>query len=304
MSALGKRIELEALAVAKKFGADGEPLINGAVERLKTIGHVDTVKHAIAAVDITGQAQRRRVSHARAQLDAVVIRQIEIGVETREISEPAPRPGLGVVCAIVFLTDFVVSSQSRAQKERSWKQVVHLHAVRLSFAAYHSFHRERLVDEGQLVLMNFGKATEVGKETAPLGRQIPGERGCNCRRFVHFHIVGRSIYKAVHPGKWIDGSRKADFRAAEVEITSRLRPMRNVGIKNHADSGIERRRRALHRLDRFFHLTDSGGIRGSLFFQLVDALQGFLQLLLHVLDHGPQRVHFGTLSQTQYRDKQ
>ena len=76
-----------------------------------------------------------------------------------------------------------------------------------------------------------------------------------------------------------------------------------VASMRHADGWVECRRRALYRFYRFLNLVyprDGGAL---LFFQLIDALQRLLQLLLHAFDQRAQRFKLGILRQTTLRKK-
>src|SRR5581483_298391 len=118
---LGQGSEGEALAVAKKLGADRDSLVNRAVEGLIAIGDVDAVQEAIAALADTRQAHRRRVRVAGAELYAVIVRQIEIGVEPAEIGKPSPGARFPVVYPVVLLADLVIAAESGAQEKRRGK---------------------------------------------------------------------------------------------------------------------------------------------------------------------------------------
>ena len=68
--------------------------------------------------------------------------------------------------------------------------------------------------------------------------------------------------------------------AAEIKIAARFAKILDVGVEHQADCWIERRRRALHRLNWFFDLLDPYWRRPLFFFQLIDALQSLLDDLV------------------------
>src|SRR5215831_17433555 len=80
--------EWHPLGVGIIFASPSQPLINGAAERLISIGQIDAVKHSIAATRKSCKTHRWRSGDARAQFDALIIRHIDISVEAAEIGHP------------------------------------------------------------------------------------------------------------------------------------------------------------------------------------------------------------------------
>src|SRR5688572_22371315 len=103
----------------------------------------------------------------------MIIRKVEVGLESTQISKPTPGSRLGIVQSFVFRTHFIVPAKSCSQKERRRKQVIQLNAVCPGLTADHSLDRKRRVDEGILVRMEFGQTAEIGEKTAALSREIP-----------------------------------------------------------------------------------------------------------------------------------